>query len=302
MRFNNRIRARDIRLIDEQGAQVGIVALRDAIQMAEERGFDLVEVAPNAVPPVCRIMDYGKFRYEQSKKEREARKHQKQVELKEVRLKPKTDDHDIDVKAKQARKFLLGGDKVKFTLRFRGREIFHPDIGLKMLEGMAEDLRDISVVEQRPVMEGRVLSLLLAPNAKARQTPAKAASSASANAAPRPAKPPKEVSVPAEAPVVVLMETPALIPSETSAAVLTETPEPALTEAPVLVAAKTSTPVASKKALVVEQAVESTAVPVAATPKPRAPKPRKEASMPAVAPAVAALPVDASPNTTSEGE
>ena len=162
MRFNNRIRAREIRLIDEQGAQVGIVALRDAIQMAEERGFDLVEVAPNAVPPVCRIMDYGKFRYEQSKKEREARKHQKQVELKEVRLKPKTDDHDIDVKAKQARKFLLGGDKVKFTLRFRGREIFHPDIGLKMLEGMAEDLRDISVVEQKPLMEGRVLSLLLA--------------------------------------------------------------------------------------------------------------------------------------------
>jgi len=171
LRFNNRIRAREIRLIDEQGAQVGIVALRDAIQMAEERGFDLVEVAPNAVPPVCRIMDYGKFRYEQSKKEREARKHQKQVELKEVRLKPKTDDHDIDVKAKQARKFLLGGDKVKFTLRFRGREIFHPDIGLKMLEGMAEDLRDISVVEQRPLMEGRVLSLLLAPNAKARATP-----------------------------------------------------------------------------------------------------------------------------------
>ena len=263
MRFNNRIRAREIRLIDEQGAQVGIVALRDAIQMAEERGFDLVEVAPNAVPPVCRIMDYGKFRYEQSKKEREARKHQKQVELKEVRLKPKTDDHDIDVKAKQARKFLLGGDKVKFTLRFRGREIFHPDIGLKMLEGMAEDLRDISVIEQRPLMEGRVLSLLLAPNAKARATPSKPA--AAANATPRPAKPPKEVVVPAEAPAATLVE-----------AVV----------APVAAA----TPVA----------------PVAATPKPRAAKPPKEASVPAVAPAPvpaeAALPVDASPNTTSEGE
>ncbi len=207
MRFNNRIRAREIRLIDEQGAQVGIVALRDAIQMAEERGFDLVEVAPNAVPPVCRIMDYGKFRYEQSKKEREARKHQKQVELKEVRLKPKTDDHDIDVKAKQARKFLLGGDKVKFTLRFRGREIFHPDIGLKMLEGMAEDLRDISVVEQKPLMEGRVLSLLLAPNAKARATPSKPATPAAANPTPRPAKPPKEASVPvAEAPAPVPAE------------------------------------------------------------------------------------------------
>ena len=173
LRFNNRIRAREVRLIDEEGNQVGIVQIRDAIQMAEDRGFDLVEVAPNAVPPVCRIMDYGKFRYEQSKKESEARKHQKQVQLKEVRLKPKTDDHDIDTKAKQARKFLLAGDKVKFTLRFRGREIFHPDIGIQMLEGMAEDLRDISVVEQKPLMEGRVLSLLLAPNAKARAQGAK---------------------------------------------------------------------------------------------------------------------------------
>ncbi|MFZ9857405.1 MAG: translation initiation factor IF-3 [Roseiflexaceae bacterium] len=178
LRFNNRIRAREVRLIDEEGNQVGIIALRDAQQMAEERGFDLVEVAPNAVPPVCRIMDYGKFRYEQSKKEREARKHQKQFELKEVRLKPKTDDHDIDVKAKQARKFLLAGDKVKFTLRFRGREIFHPDIGLAMLERMAEDLRDVAVVEQKPLMEGRVLSLLLAPGAKARQQGSKSASPA----------------------------------------------------------------------------------------------------------------------------
>lgn len=276
MRFNNRIRAREIRLIDEQGAQVGIVALRDAIQMAEERGFDLVEVAPNAVPPVCRIMDYGKFRYEQSKKEREARKHQKQVELKEVRLKPKTDDHDIDVKAKQARKFLLGGDKVKFTLRFRGREIFHPDIGLKMLEGMAEDLRDISVVEQKPLMEGRVLSLLLAPNAKARATPTKPATVVAANTTPRPAKPPKEVVVPAEAPAQTLV----------AAATSVEAVAPVAAATPVEAVA----PVA----------------PVAASPKPRAAKPPKEASVPAEAPAPvpaeAALPVDASPNTTSEGE
>ncbi len=155
-------------MIDENGAQVGVILLRDALTMAEERGLDLVEVAPNAVPPVCRIMDYGKFRYEQTKKEREARKHQKQIELKEVRLKPKTDDHDLDVKARQARKFLIGGDKVKFTVRFRGREIFHPDIGMTMLEQMAEELRDVAIVEQRPLMEGRVLSLMLAPNAKAK--------------------------------------------------------------------------------------------------------------------------------------
>jgi len=299
LRFNNRIRAREIRLIDEQGAQVGIVALRDAIQMAEERGFDLVEVAPNAVPPVCRIMDYGKFRYEQSKKEREARKHQKQVELKEVRLKPKTDDHDIDVKAKQARKFLLGGDKVKFTLRFRGREIFHPDIGLKMLEGMAEDLRDISVIEQRPLMEGRVLSLLLAPNAKARATPSKPA--AVANATPRPAKPPKEVVVPAEAPAATLVDA-AVAP--VAVATLVEAVVPVATATPVEAVAPVAaaTPVEA----VAPVAAATPVAPVAATPKPRAAKPPKEASVPAVAPAPvpaeAALPVDASPNTTSEGE
>lgn len=167
-RVNNRIRAPQVRLIDEEGAQLGIVSLREALTLAEQRGLDLMEVAPNAVPPVCRIVDYGKFRYEQTKKDREARKNQKQAELKEVRLKPKTDDHDLDVKAKQARKFLLAGDKVKFTVRFRGREIFHPDIGREMLEQMAEDLRDVATVEQRPLMEGRALSLLLAPNAKAK--------------------------------------------------------------------------------------------------------------------------------------
>ncbi len=165
-RINNRIRAREVRLIDENGTQVGIIGVREAIQMAEERGFDLVEVAPNAVPPVCRLLDYGKFRYEQSKKEREARKNQKQAELKQIRLMPKTDDHDISVKANQAKRFLLQGDKVKFNVRFRGREMAHPDIGRKMLEDIAEQLRDIAVVEQKPLMEGRVLSLLMAPNAK----------------------------------------------------------------------------------------------------------------------------------------
>jgi translation initiation factor IF-3 len=173
-----------VRLIDDEGAQLGIVTLREALTIAEQRGLDLMEVAPNAVPPVCRIVDYGKFRYEQTKKDREARKNQKQAELKEVRLKPKTDDHDLEVKAKQARKFLLAGDKVKFTVRFRGREIFHPDIGREMLEQMAEDLRDVATVEQRPLMEGRALSLMLAPSAKlAASTRPKA---------PREPKPPRE--------------------------------------------------------------------------------------------------------------
>ena len=176
-----------MRLIDDEGAQLGIVTLREALTIAEQRGLDLMEVAPNAVPPVCRIVDYGKFRYEQTKKDREARKNQKQAELKEVRLKPKTDDHDLEVKAKQARKFLLAGDKVKFTVRFRGREIFHPDIGREMLEQMAEDLRDVATVEQRPLMEGRALSLMLAPSAKL-----------AASAKPKPPREPKPPAVSAD--------------------------------------------------------------------------------------------------------
>jgi len=168
LRINNRIRAREVRLIDEDNNQLGIVPLRDAMNLAEERGLDLVEVAPNAVPPVCRIMDHGKYRYEQTKKEREARKNQKQVELKQIRLEPKTDDHDIDVKTNQARRFLLEGDKVKFNLRFRGREIVHQEIGRDILERIAENLRDIATVEQRPLMEGKVLSLTLSPSVKAK--------------------------------------------------------------------------------------------------------------------------------------
>jgi translation initiation factor IF-3 len=156
-----------VRLIAEDGEQVGIISLDDAQRLAEERELDLVEVAPNATPPVCRLMDYGKFRYEQSKKEREARKHQKQTELKEVRLRPKTDEHDLEVKAKQARRFLQGGDKVKFTLRFRGRELAHTNIGREILEQLVDRLRDVAVVEQKPTLESRSFSLTLAPNAKA---------------------------------------------------------------------------------------------------------------------------------------
>lgn len=167
LRVNNRIRAREVRLIDEEGTQVGIIPIREALQTAEERGLDLVEVAPNANPPVCRVMDYGKYRYEQSKKEREARKNQRQSEMKEVRLRPKTDDHDLSVKSKQARRFLQSGDKVKFTVRFRGREMAHPDIGREMLDQISDSLRDIAVVEQKQAMEGRAVSLVLAPNPKA---------------------------------------------------------------------------------------------------------------------------------------
>ena len=197
-RVNTRIRAREVLLIDEDGTRVGVVPLREALALAEERGLDLVEVAPNAVPPVCRVLDYGKYRYEQTKKEREARKHQKQAELKEVRLKPKTDDHDLEIKAKQARKFLLAGDKVKFTVRFRGREMAHPDIGREMLEQIAEELRDVATVEQRPLMEGRALSLMLAPSAKVK-TQRERAAQPSAPARPREAPPGPADAAPAPA-------------------------------------------------------------------------------------------------------
>jgi len=176
LRINARIRAREVRLIDESGQQVGVITLREALDMAQERGFDLVEVAPNAVPPVCRLMDYGKYRYEQTKKEREARKNQSQQELKELRVKPKTDEHDLEVKANQARRFLQRGDKVKFTVRFRGRELAHPDIGREILERLVEDLRDVAMLDQKPVMEGKSISMILSPAKQSSKRPEKQAS------------------------------------------------------------------------------------------------------------------------------
>jgi translation initiation factor IF-3 len=131
--------------------------------MARSRGLDLVEVAPNAVPPVCRLMDYGKFRYEQSRKERESRKHQHVVELKEIRLQPKIDDHDLVTKGRQATRFLEAGDRVKFTVRFRGREMAHPEIGRQILDQLAESLRPYATLEQVPRLEGRTMTILLAP-------------------------------------------------------------------------------------------------------------------------------------------
>ena len=168
-RVNERIRIREVRLIDEEGQQVGVIQTRDALEMARQRGLDLVEVAPNAIPPVCRLMDYGKFRYEQSRKERESRKNQHVVELKEVRIRPKIDDHDLDTKGRQAAKFLDGGDKVKLTVLFRGREMAHPDIGKRLLDELAEMLKPHGTIEQTPRMEGRTMTMHFAPT-KAKQS------------------------------------------------------------------------------------------------------------------------------------
>lgn len=162
-RVNERIRIREVRLIDEAGEQVGIIPTRDALEMARERGLDLVEVAPNAIPPVCRLMDYGKFRYEQSRKERESRRNQHVVELKEVRIRPKIDDHDLETKGRQAAKFLDAGDKVKLTVLFRGREMAHPDIGRGLLDQLADQLRSHGAVEAAPRLEGRAMVMFVNP-------------------------------------------------------------------------------------------------------------------------------------------
>jgi translation initiation factor IF-3 len=160
------VRAREVRVIDEDGQVVGVMSSGQALAMARERNVDLVEVSPMATPPVCRLMDYGRFKYEQAKKENEARKRQKTSELKEIRLSPKTDEHDVAVKVRKVEEFLGEGDKVKVVVRFRGREMAHPDLGRRLLEQMMADVKNIAVVERPPIMEGRMMSMILskAPN------------------------------------------------------------------------------------------------------------------------------------------
>lgn len=155
------MRAREVRLIDENGEVVGLMSSMQANQIARERNLDLVEVSPMAVPPVCRLMDYGRFKYEQQKKENEARKRQKTSELKEIRMRPKTDDHDMAVKARKVEEFLGEGDKVKVAVVFRGREMAHPDLGRRLLDQMIVDLKNVAAVERPPMLEGRMMSMIL---------------------------------------------------------------------------------------------------------------------------------------------
>lgn len=163
--MNEGIRAREVRLVGEDG-MVGIVPMRDALTMAREKGLDLVEVAPTANPPVCRMMDYGKFLYEKSKRERKARRAQKTVDVKEIRLRPKTGEHDIDFKARDAERFLNEGCKVKVRVWFRGREITYPEIARQVLVQFADRLSEVSEVESTPRMEGRSMLMMLTPKAK----------------------------------------------------------------------------------------------------------------------------------------
>ncbi|MFC7442880.1 translation initiation factor IF-3 [Laceyella putida] len=160
---NEAIRAREVRLIGVDGAQLGIKSLREALQLAQEANLDLVNVAPQAKPPVCRIMDYGKFRYEQSKREKEARKNQKIVQIKEVRLSPTIEENDVQTKLNHVKKFLQSGNKVKLSIRFRGREITHQEIGRRILDRLAGEVKDISDVERQPKLEGRQMIMILTP-------------------------------------------------------------------------------------------------------------------------------------------
>jgi translation initiation factor IF-3 len=166
-RLNREIRVREVRLIvegaDGKDQNIGVVSIQQALQMAEEKQLDLVEVAPNATPPVCRIMDFGKFQYKQQRREREQRKKQKEIEIKEIQIRPKTDDHHLGFKVRDARRWITDGMKVRVRIRFRGREITHADIGRRQLEMIANELKDVAIVEQAPNMDSGTLLMLLAP-------------------------------------------------------------------------------------------------------------------------------------------
>ena len=165
-RINGEITGREIRLVGEEGEQLGIVTVREALAMAEEREVDLVEISPTAQPPVCKLMDYGKFKYQQSKKKHEAKLKQKQIQVKEIKFRPGTDDGDYNVKLRNLIRFLTEGDKAKITLRFRGREMALQDIGLALLKRVEADLAEVGTVEQFPKLEGRQMVMMIAPKKK----------------------------------------------------------------------------------------------------------------------------------------
>jgi translation initiation factor IF-3 len=163
-RVNERIRVPEVRLIDDQGGQVGVLKTPDALRFAQERDLDLVEVAPEARPPVCRVLDYSKYKYEQAQKLKQARKHQQQITVREIKFRPKIAQHDYDTKKHHVERFLRHKDKVKVTIMFRGREVTHPERGTLILDRLAEELAELGVVEQRPMQEGRNMTMMLGPS------------------------------------------------------------------------------------------------------------------------------------------
>jgi len=193
-RTNRRIKAREVRVIGPEGEQLGVLPVEQALSRAQELGMDLVEVSPMAKPPVCKIMDYGKFKYLEKKKQNEAKKKQVVVQLKEVKLRPRTEEHDYDVKLKKVREFLEEANKARITVMFRGREMSHKELGQKVLQRVIEDLRDMAVIEAAPRVEGRQMFMILAPNPRMLQAQRDRARAAQA------AAPPPSPSAPAPAP------------------------------------------------------------------------------------------------------
>ena len=165
-RINEEIRDKELRVIDEEGTMIGVISRDEALALAEEKNLDLVLISPNADPPVCKILDYGKYRYESQKREKDAKKKQKTIQVKEIRLSTFIEAHDVQVKANTASKFLRDGDKVKVSLRFRGRELGHTDLGREVMDKFAELCSEVSTVEKKPVMEGRSLTMFLAPKSE----------------------------------------------------------------------------------------------------------------------------------------
>src|ERR1700690_807 len=165
LRVNDQIRIRTVRVIDDEGTQLGVMPTEEAMNLARSKGLDLIEVSPTAVPPVCRVGDYGRLKYEQSKKDKDARKKQKNFELREVKLRPKIDTHDYEVKAKMAERLLLDGSKIKVTIMFRGREITYTAFGRRLLDRMAEDMTPLATVEREAKLEGKNMFMILAPRA-----------------------------------------------------------------------------------------------------------------------------------------
>ena len=163
-RINDRIRVPEVRLVGEDGKQIGVIKTADALKYAQERDLDLVEVAPDARPPVCRVLDYSKFKYEQAQKAKAARKHQQQITIREIKFRPKIAQNDYDTKKSHVTRFLLGHDKVKITIMFRGREVTHPERGTALLDRLAGELAEIAVIEQTPIQDGRNMTMLLAPS------------------------------------------------------------------------------------------------------------------------------------------
>jgi len=180
-RTNDRIRVREVRLVGDDGNQIGVVPIDEALRYARERDLDLVEVAPDAKPPVCRVLDYSKFKYEQEQKAKQARKHQKTVNVREIKLRPKIADNDYETKKNHVARFLRGDDRVKVTIMFRGREQTHPERGVNLLMRLAEDVADLGTIEQRPIQDGRNMTMLLSPAPK-KQVEADGAGSAQADA------------------------------------------------------------------------------------------------------------------------